>query len=141
MNPADPDLRKEVVPTKPHWACELIGVPLALLGGVLTMFVGLFLGLSVLSRISGVKPTGGWIGILILWSILGAGPLLTGLSLLKVPSSSRRFWKLVLLSMAALFILLATDAEFGPNNYQALFRRDARPAQDASQLPQTLVTP
>src|SRR5258705_3064302 len=125
----------------PYWLRALIGTPLALLGGLVTICFGFILCAYVVSRITGSHPEPVLIRFLVFWLIFGAGPLSAGILLLQTSPAGKRFSRWVLLSVLLLFLAVGADGTFGPTNWHQLFRDEKLPATDAASLKQTIVSP
>src|SRR5579872_5795056 len=103
---AAPKTPKEEVP---YWLKSLFGVPLALLGGLVTFCFALFILFYVVSRIEGERPLPNLTGLLTIWLFLGAGPLGLAVLLLCSQRTSKRIWCRVLLGMLLLFLAVGAD--------------------------------
>src|SRR6266567_4730758 len=84
----------------PYWLRSLIGTPLALLGGLVTLFFAFSLCAYIADRIGGGRPAPNAIYLLFFWLIFGAFPLALGILLLR--TISKRFWWRVLLGVLLL---------------------------------------
>src|SRR5215211_646318 len=126
----------------PYWLRVVIGTPLVLLGGFVTLCFGFILCMYVVNRITGGGP---WqpalIPFLVFWLIFGAGPLSAGVLVLKISRANKRLSRRVLLGVLLLFIAVAADGNFGPTNWHKLFRDEKLPGTDAASLKRTRVSP
>jgi hypothetical protein len=113
-----------------------------LLGGLVTLFIGLILCVYVFNRISGGGP---WqpavIPFLAFWLIFGAGPLSAGILLLQISPAHKRLSRRILLGVLLVFMAVAADGNFGPTNWHQLFRDEKLPGTDAESLKRTLISP
>src|SRR6185436_3815583 len=87
------------------WLKVIVGTPLALFGGAVTFFVGLFLCGYFADRLGGGHPAPYMIRILITWLFLGATPLVAGILLLRRTPSTERFWRRAFLGVLLLFLV------------------------------------
>jgi hypothetical protein len=125
----------------PYWLRVLLGAPLVLLGGVVTLCLGFFLCIYVLNRISGGRP---WeptlIPFFLVWLIFGAGPLSAGILVLQISRTNKRLCRRVLLGVLLLFLAVGADGNFGPTNWHRLFRDEKLPGTYAASLKHTIVS-
>ena len=119
----------------------MFGIPLSLLGGLVTLVFGFILCACVLDRIGGGRPVPELINFLVFWLIFGAGPLTAGILLLRAAPASKRLWYRALAGVLFLFLAVGVDGNFGPVNWHALFRHEKLPGTDAASLKQTIVSP
>ena len=123
----------------PHWLSTLIGLPLGLLGGIVTIGFGFLLCGYFADRIGGGRPNPQLIYLLFFWFIFGVAPLVSGIVLLA--PSRTRFWLRLLFAMFLLFLVAGADGNLGPGNWHQLFRREKWPGTDVRTLKATLVSP
>jgi hypothetical protein len=124
-----------------YWLRVIVGIPLSLLGGLVTLLLGIILCAYIVDRIGGGRPVPELIHFLVLWLVFGAGPLATGILLLRAKAASKRFWYCILAGVLFLFLAVGVDGNFGPTNWHALFRQEKLPGTDAASLKQTIVSP
>ena len=125
----------------PNWLRALIAIPLALLGGTTSIFIGLFLLICAIARISGEPPERGLMGIFFAWLILGAAPLSMGILCWRTERSRKRFWWRMLVVVLLLFLVIGADGGLGPKNWHRAFSREKLPGTDAAKLAQMIVSP
>lgn len=118
----------------------LFGLPLALLGGVITLVFLILVFGYVANRIGGGPPQTDLPGHFVLWLVFGATPLGLGLLLLKrrtgAPVSGR-----VLLGALLLFLVVGADSQCGPKNWHASFRREKTAQGNIAAFKGTFITP
>jgi hypothetical protein len=118
----------------------LFGLPLAVLGGGITIVFFILLFLYVVSRIGGGPPQTDLLGHFVLWLILGAAPLAVGMMLLNrrtgAPVSGRVFLATLLLLM-----VVGGDSQCGPKNWHASFRREKLAQGNVDAFKKTFITP
>jgi hypothetical protein len=123
-----------------RFVCALLGLPMVLIGGALTLLFSLFLFLCVANRISGGPPQAELPGLLALWLFFGAAPLAGGILLLKrrpgAPFSGR-----VLLGILLLLMVVGVDSQCGPKNWHASFRREKVAQGNVAAFKATFITP
>ena len=125
----------------PAWLRALIGIPMGLLGGITSSFIGLFLLICALGRISGEPPERGLMGVFFAWLIFGAAPLSGWILCRSTESARKRFrWRLLAV-VFLLFLIVGADGALGPKNWHRAFSREKLPGIDAAKLTQTIVTP
>jgi hypothetical protein len=125
----------------PYWLRVIVGTPLALLGGFVTICFGFILCAYIADRIGGGRPGPDLMSFLIVWVIFGAAPLAAGILLLRATPSRKRFWWRVLLGVLLLFLVAGADGNLGPSNWHQFFRREKLPGTDVGTLMQTVVSP
>lgn len=118
----------------------LLGLPLAALGGLTTLILVFFLAADVVGRFGGGRPMQGLTGLLFFWLFFGATPLAFGLLLLNAAPRWLKSGKF-LLGVAVLVVVILLDAELGPNNWHAPFRRARITSGNASKYIRTYMTP
>ena len=123
-----------------RFVCALLGLPMVLFGGGLTLVFSLFLCFCVANRIGGGPPQADMPGLLALWFFLGAAPLGLGILLLKrregAPVSGR-----VLLGVLLLLMVVGIDSQCGPKSWHASFRREKVAQGNATAFKRTFITP
>jgi hypothetical protein len=125
----------------PRWFRLLLGLPLAVFGGVISLSLGLFAFGYIIYRIGGGRPEFPTIPLLWAWVIFGGLPLGLGIRALYTTPSKRRFWWWTIAAMLVLFLVPVLDTLGGPQNWHHVFRREKLPASDAASLTRTLVSP
>ncbi len=139
--PAKPEPPSETIHPIPSWLRTLVGVPLALLGGLVTFCFGFSLVTYLGSRLTGGRPEPGLFNLLLFWFMFGGPPLAVGILLLRSNPPGKRFWSRSLLALLLLFLVLGADINFGPKNWHAMFRRERLPPERAEELKTTIITP
>jgi hypothetical protein len=125
----------------PKWLRLLLGVPLALFGGVVSLSLGCFAFGFIIFRMGGGRPEPAAMGILVFWIFLGALPLGLGIRILHTQHIRRRFWWWSIAAMSVLFFVAAIDGTAGPTNWHHAFRKEIPTTSDAANFKQTIVSP